>query len=286
MRLSHQIAMQWGFFRRCRWRDLAALAFVLPTTALAQLRDDRFKFEVGWFLQSADAKVRVDGSSGNGTDIDLGDDLSLKKRDSSYLLGAEWRFAENHRLGVRSFNIRRTATATLEKDVTVGDFTFPAGSSATTRFESTTVPIVYSYSFMKDRNSEFAGTLGLHWTDLRLNVRANSNTNVASIDKESSAKVAAPLPLFGLRYDYAITPSWLLMLQGEVFYLKAGGSTTKYKGSLTNLRLATEYNLAKSVALGISYTYYALSADADSSDWKGRVKYTYDGPAIYLAAYF
>lgn len=267
-------------------RRAAAMMIVvaLPATALAQLRDDAFRLYAAWFLHASDAKLRVDGAD-IGSELDLHDDLSVSKRDDTFQLGAEWRFAERHRLGIGYFKIDRSGTATLEEDATIGNVTFPAGSSATTTFENTVIPVAYSYSFYKSRDSEFAGTIGLHWTKLELNVRGQSSTNLVELDKEASADVAGPLPLLGLRYDYAFSPRWRLLTHAEYFALKFGGSTT-YRGSMMNLRAATEYDIFKNVSLGVSYTYFAMDVDADDSDWRGKVDYKYYGPAIYLVAQF
>ena len=260
------------------------IALALPATALAQLRDDAFRIYGGWFLHAGDAKLRVDGAQ-IGTEIDLNDDLSVSKRDDTYQLGIEWRFAERHRLGVGYFKIDRRGTAILEEDETIEDITFPAGSSATTTFKNTVVPIAYSYSFYKSRDSEFAGTFGLHWTRLELGVRGQSSTNVTTIDREVSADADGPLPLLGLRFDYAFTPKWRLLTHAEYFALKVGGSTT-YKGSMANLRAATEYDILKNVALGVSYTYFTMDVDADDSDWHGTINYKYYGLALYVVALF
>ena len=55
---------------------------------------------------------------------------------------------------------------------------------------------------------------------------------------------------------------------------------------MLNLRVATEYDLAKNVALGLSYTYFAMDADSDKSSWKGKIDFHYDGPAIYVVGRF
>ena len=260
------------------------MALALPATALAQLRGDAFRVQGGWFLNASDANLRVDGEQA-GSDINLHDDLLVSKRDDTYALGVEWRFAERHRLSVGYFKIDRSGTATLEQDETIGDVTFPAGSSATTTFKNMVVPITYSYSFYKSRDSEFAGTVGLHWTKFELGVRGQSNTSVANIDEEASADVAGPLPLLGLRFDYAFTPKWRVLTHAEYFALRVGGSTT-YKGSMASLSAATEYDIFKNVALGVSYTYFTIDVDADDSDWRGRIDYEYYGPALYVVAIF
>jgi len=122
-------------------------------------------------------------------------------------------------------------------------------------------------------------------TTLELAVRGQSETSIATIDRQASADVAGPLPLLGLRYDYAFTPKWRLLTHAEYFALKIGGSTT-YKGSMLNLRAATEYDILRNIALGVSYTYFAMDVDADDSDWHGRIDYKYYGPAIYVVAQF
>jgi hypothetical protein len=260
------------------------VALALPAAAQAQLRDDAFRVQGGWFLNASDANLRVDGTDA-GTDLNLHDDMALSKRDNTYALGAEWRFAERHRLSVGYFKIDRGGTATLQEDETIGDITFPAGSSATTTFKNTVVPITYSYSFYKSRDSEFAGTVGLHWTKFELGVRGQSSTNEGVLDKKASADAAGPLPLLGLRFDYAFTPKWRVLTHAEYFALKVGGSTT-YKGSMANLSAATEYDIFKNVALGVSYTYFSIDVDADDSDWRGRIDYEYYGPALYVVAIF
>ena len=109
-----------------RQLGVALVILALPVTSLAQLRDDAFRIYGAWFMHAGDAKLRVDGTE-VGTEIDLHDDLLVKKRDDSFQLGAEWRFAERHRLGLGYFKIDRSGTASLKEDVTIEDVTFPAG---------------------------------------------------------------------------------------------------------------------------------------------------------------
>jgi hypothetical protein len=176
--------------------------------------------------------------------------------------------------------MQRSGTRDLTKDVTIADTVLLAGSSATTTSDTTIVPITYSYSFIKGRGSELAVTLGVHWTELRLKVSGQSSTNTGEFDGEASAKANGPLPLLGLRYDHALTAKWRLLAQGEYFFLKSRDAA--YKGSTLNLRIATEHDVAKDVAIGLSYTYFTLDADADQTSWKGKIHFQYHGPALYV----
>jgi hypothetical protein len=258
---------------------LALAAALAAPAANAQLPDYTFALTAGWFLQSAEANVRVDGSV-SGTPIDLGD-LGIDSSDSSYLVGGEWRFAERHRIGLYSFAIKRDASKTITKSITIGDTTYPVGVSLSSSFDTTVTPIAYMYSFTKERDSELAGTVGVHWSKLELTTTGATSLG-GSVTRSASAKVDAPLPLLGLRYDRAIDPNWKWSLGGQYFYLKAGEA----KGWFGLLNIATDYAFTKNLAVGASYTYFKMQADADSDNWKGQADYEYYGPAVYLVARF
>src|SRR5687768_16820491 len=95
------------------------MALAIPTCALAQLPSDKFRIQAGWFLTSGHAKFRVDGA-GTGTEVDS-NDLGVTRRDDTYHLNAEWRFAERHRLAISYFDMKRSGTLALTRDVTIAD---------------------------------------------------------------------------------------------------------------------------------------------------------------------
>jgi hypothetical protein len=66
--------------------------------------EERFKFGGGVFFPSFDTKLRVDNNTiGNGTEVDLENDLGLSSDEATFWLGGYWRFAAKHRSGVAYF---------------------------------------------------------------------------------------------------------------------------------------------------------------------------------------
>jgi hypothetical protein len=58
-----------------------------------------FRIDAGAFLASFDTTLRVDSKTiGQGTDINLEDDLAYDDSTATYLINGYWRFARRHRL--------------------------------------------------------------------------------------------------------------------------------------------------------------------------------------------
>jgi hypothetical protein len=249
--------------------------------------DEMFYFEGGAFFPAFETKLRVDSASiGEGTDIDLENDLDFNDRETTYRLGGYWRFLSRHRIAVSYFNFNRDASATLNKEITIGDEVYPIGARVESEFKFQVIPITYMYSFMKREKFEFSGGLGLHWYRIDFKAKGDASLGNEDLDADITAKADVPLPLLGLRFDYHFTPKWSAGLLGEIFWLNTGSDTFKFSGSVVNLRLSTEYWFFNNLGLGVALNWFDLSADVEDDEWKGKLDYNYWGPQIYVAVRF
>lgn len=162
----------------------------------------------GVFLPSFDTNVQVDSSLGSGTDINLEDDLGLTNNETIFWGDMSWRFARKHRLTAAYFGLKRDASAVANKDLVIGDETYPAGASVSTEFKLQIIPFIYSFSFLNEEKYEFGASLGLHWFTIDLNVSGSASADDEDIQNSVSADGNAPLPLLGLFFDYHFTPKW------------------------------------------------------------------------------
>ena len=114
----------------------------------------------------------------------------------------------------------------------------------------------YSYSFLQDDRVDFAGSVGLHVTDIGLAVSA------AGIGAAGDS-VTAPLPLIGGRLDVALTHKWTMRSSVELMYVEVGD----FKGQISDMLLAAEYRAWKNFAIGggLNAVRIALDVDDDSS---------------------
>lgn len=249
--------------------------------------EEKFYFEGGAFFPAFDTKLRVDSASiGEGSDIDLENDLDFNNRETTYRLGGYWRFLSRHRIALSYFNFKRDGSATLNEEFTIGDEVYPVGSHVASELKFQVIPISYMYSFMKRDKFEFAGALGLHWYRIDFKTEGNASVGNEDADHHVTAKANAPLPVIGLRFDYHFTPKWSAGLLGEFFWLNIGSDTFKFSGSLANIRLSTEYWFFNNVGLGAALNWFDLNVDVEDDDWKGKLDYNYWGPHIYVTVRF
>ena len=88
------------------------------------------------------------------------------------------------------------------------------------------------------------------------------------------------MPLLGLLFDYHFTPKWTVGTHGEIFYIDISEDDFSFSGTITNLRLHTEYWFFNNVGLGAAINWFKLDVDVDDGDWKGELDYQYWGPQV------
>jgi len=266
-----------------------ALAMLIGASASADSLapgDERFKLVAGWFLPAFGTDVRLDGDGSTGDDVNLGDDLGVDDDQSGALLGFEWRFADRHRIGATWSSFSQSGNRTFDEELTIGDETFPVEAVVRTKWSLDLIPITYSYSFIKNEKHEFAGTFGIHWDSVSLNLRADTNLSGDTLDLETDHSADLPLPLLGLRYDRHFSDSWSAGVSASYFSIEFGEGTLDAKGSLYYARAYAEYRFQGRYGAGIAVDAFRLDLDASKNRFTGSYDYDYWGPQLYLTARF
>lgn len=257
---------------------LACGSAALPAAAY----DHRFEVRGGWFFTRFNTDLRVDSNAGLGTDVNLEDDLGMDQSDHTWFAGLEWRIATHHRLSVEYFNFDRSATRTLNKEISIDEETYPVGSTLSSEFNLEMLPVAYSYSFIRNERHELAGSIGVHWTQLEFNAIGSASLNGTDADFSTTQDSDLPLPLVGGRYSYNISERWQVGTNASYFYL----SIDNIDGSLLSLNAHTEYWVSENFAVGGALDYFRLNVDASQNDFSGDVKYSYFGPKVFLKVGF
>jgi hypothetical protein len=271
----------------------AAVAFALSTllagSAYAQevlpLGEERVKLMLGAFLPAFDTDVRVDGET-RGDDVSLGDDLGVEGDDSGGWVSLEWRFAPRHRIGFTYSRFTRQGERDIDRTLTIGDETYPAGARVSTTSRLEILPISYSYSVLKRPHDELSLTAGLHWSRISLDVRGSASLGTQDLSNEASSKVDVPLPLLGARYERRLAPRWTAGAGVGVFSLSFGEDTFELEGELWTARAYVEYHFARNWSAGAALDAFRLDVEASQNAWRGGLDYRYIGPQLYVAARF
>jgi hypothetical protein len=244
----------------------------------------KFSISLGGFITEMDTEVRFDSKTlGLGTVLDveeifgLDEDIRVLRSDGHY------RFSDNgrHRVDFTLYDLTRDATKTLTQDITIGDDTFNIGDTVDTKFGLEFLKAAYAYSFLMNETFDISVSAGLFMTNLELEIESE----VTGID--TFEELLVPLPVIGLRANFALTPKLILKESLDVFYLKY----ESFKGHLLDINLALEYRIWKHVGLGLGYeaTRIEISAKKDDDeplDLAGRLDFRYNGVLFYGVYYF
>ncbi|MEM9801674.1 MAG: hypothetical protein AAGA20_15210 [Planctomycetota bacterium] len=241
----------------------------------------RFGLAAGGVLAGVDSSVRL-GLQGVGVEVDLEDALDLDSSTTTLRAELFWRYTENkrHRVDLSWVDVRRNSSTELGRDIDLGNgTTLPLGSQVSTTLNLSILALQYSYSFFQDERFDLALSGGLYITPIDFSIRASGASEISE-----DFDVAAPLPVVGLRMDFALTPRWSLRSDLSVFYLEIAD----YTGSIVNWISGVEYQAWDHVALGLAVDSFSVGVDQEGTtdfpgvDQAGSVNFDYLGLFMYL----
>jgi hypothetical protein len=274
--------------RKCLYLFVAASLFLFSQPAMAEDTTwKKFSLSLGYFIANTDTSVRL--GSGLGVSVDMEDLLGLDSTDSAGRVRAAWRFTDNrrHRLDLQWFGFRRDGSRTIGEDIHYkdkdgNDQVITAGTHVESFFDFDIYQLAYSYSFFQDDRIDLAGSLGLYVMPIDFGFNATGLISVGG-----SESFTAPLPVLGVRIDFAITPKWYFRSGLEVFYLEIG----EFAGSILDANVAIEYLPWKHFGFGLGFDSLNVKVEADGDDYpgidfKGEVNFHYTGLQLYAKLYF
>ena len=274
--------------RKCLYLFVAASLFLFSQPAMAEDTTwKKFSLSLGYFIANTDTSVRL--GSGLGVSVDMEDLLGLDTTNSAGRVNASWRFTDNrrHRLDFEWFSFRRDGSRTIGEDIHYkdkdgNDQVIKAGTRVESFFDFDIYQLAYSYSFFQDDRIDLAGSLGLYVMPIDFGIKATG-----LIDVGGSESFTAPLPVLGVRIDFAITPKWYFRSGLEVFYLEIG----EFAGSILDANVAIEYLPWKHFGFGLGFDSLNVKVEADGEDYpgidfQGEVNFHYTGLQLYAKLYF
>jgi hypothetical protein len=252
---------------------LAASADELPNH---RLLSDQFRVSLGGFHAESISQARLGSSTGGaGVDVSFEDALGLESRKLVGELTMYWRFAENWRLDLNYFNLKRSADRTLTADIAWGDNTYTAGTVVSSTLEISDLRAAVGYSFFRRRDKELGLGFGLHATGFKGSLEGAA----AGARSES---VTAPLPFLVLYGSFALTDTWALSMRADWLSL----SYDKYSGGIRAMALDVVYQPYKNFAFGFGMHSLTLKLDVDDEDAKFSARLALQGPAAFVSYSF
>ncbi|MCJ7542723.1 MAG: outer membrane beta-barrel protein, partial [Desulfobacterales bacterium] len=262
------------------------LLFIQPALAENPASHDtpweKFNVNLGYFISNVDTNLSL--GSGVGLTVNVEDLLGLDGTSNVFRIDGSWRFTDNrrHRFDLTWFSFHRDGSKTVGQDFTIEDedgnpIDILAGTQVTSKFNLDIYRGRYSYSFFQDDRMDLAFSIGVYVMPIEIGLNA---TGLVSADE--TARFTAPLPTFGLRMDFAITPKWFLRSNFEIFYVEI----KEFTGTLYESNVAIEYIPWKHLGFGLAGNVFSLSIEADGEDYpgidfKGELDFRYSGLLFY-----
>lgn len=257
-----------------------SLSVVLTAAALPLVADaqptrgaERASIMLGAFVTDRESNTRLDSESGEGTEIDMEDDLGLESSTSVARLGGYIWLGRRHRLDGAYFDLSRSAQIPIQETIDFGDETFEIDTALNTEADLSIIKADYTFAVLAKDRGYLGVTAGLYIAETSF---ALSQPTLGRAESES---VTAPLPLFGLRGDYAVTER--ITLRGAVQWF--GFETDDLDGRLTDFYVGADYGIGQRMAVGLAYNRVSMNIGAQEDDgFTGRIDWGYDGLLLYF----
>jgi hypothetical protein len=252
---------------------IIACIMLTPLVAVADQHErERFSISLGGFFTERDTEIRLDSSSGLGTNTDLEEAFGLDRRSRVFRLDGYFRFKGRHRMDFSVFDLSRTSTRQIDEEIQWGDDLLEISTVIDTEFDLGIYKAAYTYELRQSETGYLGITGGLYVAE---SAHRLVGQNIGPIDRRS---LTLPLPVLGLRGEHEFADRWTFRASGEFFFLEYDN----YKGSLWDLYAVADYAVRENVAIGIGVNSVRTNVRALKPDFTGRIKFSYTGALLFF----
>jgi hypothetical protein len=275
------------------------LAVTAATSGLAQqvvttgasaptydLLSDRFVLDLGAFIVQSNVRANLNGSvQGDQNERQIDFDHTFGTNASRTRVRADflWRITPTQHVRFMYFTNDVTNTRAIPPPgLQWGDYTFNGSVTAETRLN--VYEGLYEYAFMKSREYEVVFDAGVHFDNVKAQLSGaatlkNPDGTVTNFNATTkAASVPAPLPVIGVRADYAATENLMLDASGQIFGISYNG----INGSWTDIRAGLTWMFSDHFGVGLAYDRFYTHVKLDKNNFNGRLAFGYQGALLYV----
>jgi hypothetical protein len=236
---------------------------------------EKFKLTAGLFVPVNNTKVQVEANgSVSGTDIDFQKDLGLDATQLTFLINFQWRISRRSRINLSYYDMKRTATHTLQKDITFNDQTYHINSSVDTYFNTAIYQFSYGYAFIEKPTYEVGVLIGAHTVGTKAGISLNGSGT--GINTNNNFGFTAPLPDLGVWGGYAFSNRFAVNLDFDYLAL----TINNINGRLIAYDIVFSYKLIRQLDLSLAYTGLNFTVNTTKNNVSGDFRWGYNGPSL------
>jgi hypothetical protein len=268
---------------------LAGAAFAQPAMAADMIPggEEDVKIIVGGVLARIDASIGVNGTTNNGSPVDLSSG-NASKNAGNIFFGAEWRFANRHRVTGMYFTTKKERTLSLDEPVTIGDDTLVPPTTLDSETRNRFLFLTYQWSFVKTKDVEIGALLGAYLNKFDANLSGTAtvtnSSGVTTVNKSVvyEPSVTVPMPLIGASINWYVSPSFTV--QGSLSGLKA--KIGDVDGSVYVATVGVEYMFTRNFGAGLNLMHTKVDVDVTKPRFDGSINWKNDNVLLYALLKF
>lgn len=256
--------------------------------------NDTFRVYIGAFTPTLSSEVTINGDNVSPPPLDLEDALGVSDSETVLWGGFQWIISQRNSIELEFFQLNRDGVVDLFPDpVAVGDLIIESGS-IDSAFDLAVTRVTYGFALKRSERMNLRIKGGLHIGDFSVGLQLQGavcdvglgqmppGCPVGQTPPLESETVTAPLPHFGVSYDYAISEKVAVRFQVLAFAIEIDN----IDGSLVELDADIDWKPWRNFGFGLGLRYYKFDVEAKGSNLNGKFNLEYYGPAVYVAGSF
>ena len=256
---------------------LLGLAAAAPAAAQRELFPT-FSVVAGAYVLTNDTTVGLRGQR-----VNLEDDFDLAGDETLATVRLEWQPGERHLFRLGYYRLSLDGGRTIDRNITWGGVTYPAGASASAELEQTVYEADWTWWLVKRERGAFGAALGA--TVLEFDARADAELRVGNntLNFHQDASVTAPVPTIGLAGR--VQPLSQLWLDAEARILP-GVQFDNIEGDALYLSASAEWQALSHLNVGVNWSSFTIDAVVEDSNFDGDLDFTNSGFQLYVRFVF
>lgn len=272
-----------SFARRITTAACVLALVIAGRTAYAQDKPESLVIRGGGLVADFGSNLRLDASSGQGTDVNFENDLGFTNWRTSWFVDGQWRISRRHRLFASFVDVRRDAAkANISRPITIGGTTYQIGSNLQAFIDTSYLQFDYGFALVSNPHTDIVATIGISSVKVHTGAGLQLSTTGGSISRSltSDAEDRSIFPVPGVQFSFR---PGKVAITGYTRFIKAtleGVTESSWDG-----RLGIEVPVGHA-GFGAGYYWNRVTEEGSRDTFTGKLKYRFSGPQIYGLLHF
>jgi hypothetical protein len=243
-----------------RWSIGVAIVALVGATPQARAQStsrlyDKWQIDLSGSVLVMGTDIRVDGSNGDGTEIDGEDVLGLSREKIQPRASARWRPGRRHEIELGYQFARRTGEKTLERDIVIADSSYTVGLNLKTTFRTDQVFLAYRFAIRARERTQLGVGVGIGVFPFKLEVDRLVSAGGSEVTSSNERSLMGPFGSIGVYGRFLLGDRWYLEsdLRGIAIQID------RIEASVVEGNLAGRYFLSDKWAMELGYGLSAVT---------------------------